>query len=112
MRLADSLGRPMSENVAQQLKQLFPFSIDVRTKKMKVALSPCPRQTIARDCGYFAAAVGLEWASGNELLRSWNDSFMRNHLKTCLETEVCSPFPKLKPLSGRGRKAVPQFVYI
>jgi len=112
VRVADSLGRPLSKSVRDQLRQLFPAAIDNRSKTLKVSVMPCPRQSNGRDCGFYATAACFEWACGNDLPRAWDEGQMRDHLRNCFGAKECRPFPQLSIKGTRGRRPQPKEIKI
>ena len=103
---ADSMGIGVSEYVGGQMKQLYSRLLDSTTGKLKVTITPCPRQTNASDCGVYASAVAFEWATGNpKIPQTWNVPVMRQHLLACLEGESVLRFPQGQ--NKRGRRPMP-----
>ena len=102
----DSLRRPVSLRIQQQMRQLFSTGIN-RQKQLPVTVVPCARQSNASDCGLYASAFAFEIAlhglSGMKNVVSYDEKRLREHLEVCLEEGVVRAFPS--PLAGkRGRK--------
>lgn len=109
--VADSLGHDVSEGIAKQLKQLFPFARK-EDGTLHATLVTCAQQPNASDCGVFAAAFLFEWATTSvrsDLNVKFDMVKMREHLMTCLETGDVVPFPKMRGSRAGSRfKARPQ----
>ena len=80
----DSLGKPMSQNVKKQIRQLY--SACVSGDVLPVTVMPCSRQPNSHDCGLYAAAFAFDLVlSGRDAeYKLYENELMRTHLVNCL----------------------------
>ena len=104
--VADSLERPLSGYVINQLRQIYQRQID-RFGKLREMSIPCHRQPNSSDCGVFAAAFAFELAcDAKDLDVTYDVQRMRQHLLESLETDTVQPLPHVIT-AKRGRKKQP-----
>jgi hypothetical protein len=108
--VADSLHRPISPELARQLRQLYAVQL-TSAGNLRVTLIPVQRQKDASSCGVYAAAFAFEMAfgAGAGTATSLDVDFgspmeMRRHLARCFEAKEVIPFAKYI-IKKRGRKA-------
>jgi hypothetical protein len=89
----DSLGKPISEYVKVQMRQLY-APVMTAEQKLPVVIVPTSKQQNSHDCGLYAAAYAFSMALGSKsYLKTYNNSLMRAHLAQCLRAQVVQEFP-------------------
>ena len=93
VQIYDSLQMNVTESLKKQMRQLF--SPDDSLPPFKIM--NCQQQDGSTDCGLFAIANAVEVAAGNDPEKViFDQTAMRPHLMSCLESEKLEPFPKYR----------------
>ena len=98
----DSLGRPVSDYVKKQMRQLYAHVVS-EDGKLQVTVLPCCKQPNFYDCGVYAAANAFLLALGGKAdNRVFCNARMRAHLAECLKSNYVTEFP-VEDCKRRGR---------
>ena len=106
VKLYDSLNLKPTEELLQQIRAIYSpdKSITPTIYQMKID----HKQAGSYDCGLFAVAYAMEIALGhNPCHFKFDQSQMREHFRTCLESSEITPFPKFtQNLHTRKQKPI------
>ncbi|CAH1251796.1 Hypp9163 [Branchiostoma lanceolatum] len=94
--LYDSLSVPMTPSLQTQLYQSYASFADQARNALTVFLPDVQRQRNVLDCGLFVIAWAVDIAEGHDVsMVVYDNSKMRNHLKTCFKQGNLTPFSRL-----------------